>query len=199
LPGWQALHVELEPAGLTVVTVALDEAAAAREWIDAAAPTHPTLIDPDHLVADRLGLVNIPSTVWIDEDDQVVRPPVIAPVDDMFKDFTGIDSSVHHDQLRAWVLRGEQPPDRIVDGPTEAEQLARAERRLGAFLKRRGHDERAMVHIARAAELAPMDWTIRRGTLPLQGDDPFGQTFFDFMGEWAEAGRPGYPAADGTG
>ena len=179
------------------MTVALDEVDAAREWIDAAGPTHPSLVDPDHLIAERLGITNVPSTVWIDEDDRVVRPPVIAPVDDLFRDFTGVDSSVHHDQLRAWVRDGIAPPTREVQGPSAEEQLARAERRLGAFLHRRGRDDRASVHFGRAAELAPMDWTIRRGTLPMLGDDPFGQTFFDFMGEWTEAGRPGYGAADG--
>jgi hypothetical protein len=180
------------------VTVALDEVAAAKEWIDAAAPTHPSLVDPEHLVADRLHIYNVPSTVWIDEDDNVVRPPVIAPVDDLFKDFTGIDSAVHHEQLRAWVRDGTLPPARAVEGPSPDEQLARAERRLGAMLHRQGRDDRAQMHFERASELAPMDWTIRRGTLPMVGDDPFGQTFFDFVGEWAEAGRPGYGAADGA-
>jgi hypothetical protein len=191
------MHLELEPLGCEIVTIALDEVAAAREWVDAAAPTHLSLVDPEHVSAERLGIINIPTTVWIDEDDNVVRPPVIAPVNDLFKDFTGIDSAVHHDQLRAWVRDGVVPPVRTVDEPSYDDQLARAERRLGAWLHRSGDDAAAERHFARAMELAPMDWTIRRGTLPMRGDDPFGQTFFDFVAEWDEAGRPGYKSADG--
>lgn len=126
-----------------------------------------------------------------------MRPPVIAPVDDLFRDFTHIDSSIHHEQLRAWVRDGARPPAREVDTPTASEQEARAERRLGAYLFRHGDQARAAAHFAAAKRLAPMDWTIRRGTLPMQGDDPFGQTFFDFVEEWEGEGRPGYGAADG--
>ena len=187
-----------------MIAVALDEADAAREWVEAATPTYPSLVDPDHLVAERLGISNVPTAVWIDEDDNVVRPPVIAPVDDLFRDFTHIESSVHHDQLRAWVRDGVLPYDEAtarakVEPPSDAEQLARAHRRLGAHLRRTGHDDRADAHFGRAVELAPMDWTIRRGTLPLRGGDPFGQEFFDFWQEWEAAGRPGHQSADRGG
>jgi hypothetical protein len=148
--------------------------------------------------------VNIPTAVWIDEQDRIVRPPVMAPVDDLFRDFTNVDSAVHHEQLRRWVATGELPFDerttreRIAPA-SDDEQLARAERRLGAYLHRIGRDDRADAHFARAVELAPMDFTIRRGTLPLRGGDPFGQEFFDFWQEWEAAGSPGYRSADRGG
>jgi hypothetical protein len=187
-----------------IIGVAFDDSvAAAQEWVDASdpAPTFPMLLDREHLLGELYGIYNVPSVVWIDEDDRIARAPVIAPGDDMFRDFTNIDSAVHHEQLRAWVHDGTPPPPsghEEVMLPTDDEQLARLERRVGAFLARTGRPEAAEPHFARAAALAPMDWTIRRGTLPLRGDDPFGEQFFAFMGEWAEAGQPGYGSADPT-
>jgi peroxiredoxin len=204
LPAWQELAEELAPEGLDIVSVAMDDsAAAAKEWVDAAdpQPTFPVLYDREHLLSELYGITNVPSVVWIDEDDRIVRAPVIAPGDDMFKDFTNIDSTVHHEQLRRWVREGEIPDDE--DGvrshlpePTEAEQLARVERRVGAHLAREGRPGAAERHFAAAYELAPMDWTIRRGSLPLRGEDPFGEPFFDFYAEWEAAGRPGTGSAD---
>lgn len=198
------LHDELSGGGFTVVAVALDEAEAAREWIAAADPSYPALVDPDHLTAERLGIINVPTVVWIDEDDNVVRAPVMAPVDDLFREFTNVDAAVHHEQLRAWVRDGVLPFDeeearaRVLQ-PSPEEQMARTERRLGAYLHRIGRDDRAGAHFARAVELAPMDWTIRRGTLPLRGGDPFGEEFFAFWQEWDASGRPGYRSADAGG
>lgn len=196
---WQRLHAELAPFGFTVVAVALDEPEPAREWVEAAGATYPTLVDRDHLVAERYGIVNVPSTVWIDEDDRIVRPPAIAPADDRFRDFTQIDSAVHHARLRAWVTAGVRPLDDAAirarqERPTQATQVARAERRLAAWLHRAGHDAAAAAHFAAAETLAPMDWTIRRGAMPLRGADPFGPEFFAFFQEWTAAGRPGYGA-----
>ena len=185
-----------------IVGIAFDDSIEiAKEWVDAAdpRPTFPMLLDRELLLGELYGIYNVPTVIWIDEDDRIARPPVIAPGDDMFRDFTSIDSSVHHDQLRAWLRTGALPPPtghEEIMLPTDDEQLARLERRVGAYLAREGKAADAERHFLRAAELAPMDWTIRRGTLPLRGDDPFGEKFFAFMGEWAEAGQPGYGSAD---
>ena len=77
LPGWQALHQELHPQGLEVVTVSLELSGpeVSRPFIEAARPEHPSLLDPTHLVDRLFGVVNIPNVIWIDEDGMIVRPP----------------------------------------------------------------------------------------------------------------------------
>jgi hypothetical protein len=72
---WQALREELHPKGLEIVTVALDiDIEAARPWIERARPEHPSLIDQRHIVDELFGIVNVPNSVWIDEEGMIVRP-----------------------------------------------------------------------------------------------------------------------------
>jgi hypothetical protein len=47
----------------------------AAKYLDRAAPSHPALIDQGHLLDELLGVVNVPSGVWIDESGTIVRPP----------------------------------------------------------------------------------------------------------------------------
>ncbi len=197
LPAWEALQQELGELDFTIVAVAMDQADEAREFIEAVDPSFVQLVDPDHVVAERYGLINVPSSVWIDESDKVVRAPDIAPGDDMFREFTAIDSSVHHDQLREWVRNGVLPTDD--DGvradqqpPSADEQQARVERRLAVALMRGGQEDLAEPHFARASELSPLDWNINRGSMRYRGGDPFGQEFLDFFEDWKASGRPGY-------
>jgi len=74
------LREELYPQGIEIVTVAMDAggAEAAGPSIDYAQPQHPSLIDAAHLLDAALGIVNVPSGVWVDEDGVIVRPPEVA-------------------------------------------------------------------------------------------------------------------------
>jgi hypothetical protein len=153
----------------------------------------PVLLDANHRIAELFGVINIPSTVWFDERGTMVRPPTIAPGDDRWREYTGVDAAVHHDALRRWVIDGEL--ERVTDWaqPQSVDAgLARAHRRVAAWLHRHRRDDLARPHFEEAARLAPMDWTIRRGSMPLRGEDPFGQPLFDFWREWDAAGKPSY-------
>lgn len=186
------------------MAVALDDSLEAiRPWIEAADPpvtTMPVVLDADHALAEAYGITNVPATVWLDEDGRVVKPPTITPGTNEFRDFTQIDAEGHHAALRRWVHEGVLPArDGSAAGarpPTGVEQQARAERRLASWLHRNGHADAAEHHYRRAVDLAPLDWTISRGSMPARGKDPFGADFFGLWEMWNDAGRPDYEGLD---
>jgi hypothetical protein len=200
---WQDLHQELSPKGLTVVTVALDRnPEEARPWIEAAAPGHPSLVDTDYLLADLYAMVNVPTVVWIDEAGRIVRPNDVFFVSDAYSDRTGYRPERPIEALRAWVAgtgpalgkaaTASRPPR-----PSDTQQLAKTAFALGWWLAQQGRTAEAEPHFARAAALAPEDFTIRRGAMRQRGQDPAGPEFFAMVAEWAAAGHDYYhPLAD---
>jgi hypothetical protein len=194
----------LAPEGLAVIAVAVDEDPdAVRPWVAEAEASFPVLLDRDHVITERYSLVNVPTVIWIDEDDQVVRPNDVAFSDDQFKEFHGIDSGPHLDALRRWVTEGELPLEDAEDvrahqmPPTDDEQRARLEFRIALELRRDGRTEAADAHFDQAIALAPLDFTIRRAVMPLRGQDPFfGEEFLQLYEEWEAVGRPYYRPRD---
>lgn len=168
-----------------------------RPFVEAASSTHPTLVDVEHRVADLYRIINVPTSVWIDETGRIVRPNDAIFGNDSFVEFHGIESVPRLDAIRRWVRDGTLPLDddgvrRFQTVPTPEEQLARAEFALAWYLHQQGSTEAAERHFVRAGELAPLDFTIRRGSMPIRGLDPMGADFAHLYAEWVQAGMPYY-------
>ncbi len=181
-----------------MITVALDRNAEdVRPWIEKARPTHPSLIDSWHRLADLYGMVNVPTVVWIDEQGRIVRPNDVAFATDTYKAITGMDAAKSLNAIRAWVKGETRPLDAAtlqarLALPTAEHQRARAEFGLARWLWAAGRSEAAQPHFARADALAPHDWTIRRGSMPMRNLDPFGQDFRTIRNAWVGAGHAYY-------
>lgn len=208
LPKWQELHTRWADQGFEVLAVAVDEnPEVVQPWVEEAAATFPVMVDTDHRFVDAYGIRNVPTVVWIDEEDRIVQPNMAAFGDDQFIDFHGVPAGPHLEALERWVVDGEVPftDDQAVRAaqalPSDDDQLARTEFRLALSLHRQGEQEAAERHFDRAGELAPWDFTIRRAAMPLRGQDPFGEPFFELYQEWEKVGRPYYtdpvPSAEG--
>jgi peroxiredoxin len=144
LPAWQALHEELAPAGVEIVTVALDaDPEAARQPHEDARPTHPSLVDPSFRLVERFGITNVPFGIWVDEDGTIVRPaePASVPRDPdapnpteaamaMMPEehratiaamgATAGDMSLYTDAVRDWAAKGAEsryvlPADEVIE------------------------------------------------------------------------------------
>ncbi len=194
---WQAIHEELAPDGLAVITVAIDRSIDdPRPFIESAGATHPSLVDTEHRVADLYNMVNVPTVLWIDEAGRIVRPQDVHYVSNELASITNFHSRKPLAALRAWV-RGEAPayPGDVVADTKVADdvhQEARAAFALGWWLAQDGRTEAAERWFVRAGELAPHDFTIRRGSMPIRGIDPMGPAFFEMAGEWAAKGNAYY-------
>ena len=143
------------------------------------------------MIADLFNIINVPTMIWIDERGRIVRPNDVQFGTDLFVALTGRPSEPFLSAVRAWVRDGTGvlPPETI--HPTREQQEARAEFALAWHLHRQGRREAAERHFRRAGELAPGDWTIRRGSLPIRGIDPMASE--EFLALWQE-GAPRYPA-----
>ena len=197
---WQDLRAELHPRGLEIVTVALDArgATAARPWIEKAQPEHPSLIDESHQL-DRLGVVNVPTGIWIDEGGTIVRPPETAyPRRPSFKDRAvpadatpiererieltrelNVDAEGYVVALRDWVSKGKAsryalPAAEVVrrsrPRPVE-EATADAHFALGHELHAMREGELAIAHFKEAQRLHPTNWTYRRDAWAIAGPE----------------------------
>ena len=188
---WQELRTELAPRRVEIVTVALDSGGveAARPFIEAASPDHPSLIDETHLAAERFGFVNVPNAVWIDEAGTIVRPSHPAHVKhsalrqievtpDMgvlgealteMKKFNA-DPDTYRAAVADWAERGADSrfamdPDEVVAAsrPRSREHAeAAAAFEIGQHLHRAGHPDDAVAWFKRAHELHPENWTYKR-------------------------------------
>jgi peroxiredoxin len=192
LAGWRKLREELHPQGLEVVSVALDTGGgdAAGPWIDRAKSTHPALIDEAHVFDELLGVVNVPSGVWIDEQGLIVRPPEPAfpwqprlPSDEFVAQLPALTAEQLREAqkirieperyvaaLRDWVMRGDQsryalsPHDVVARSqPRDAEHSrAAACFELGQRVQRTGQSADAVAWFREAHRLAPENWTYKR-------------------------------------
>jgi hypothetical protein len=196
---WQELRTELYPR-LEIVTVALDArgGSAARPWIEKAQPTHPSLVDELHVLAS-LGVINVPTGIWIDEDGTIVRPPETAyPRRPSFKDRAvqadatpqqregieltrnlNVDAERYVAALRDWASRGAGSryalaPDEVVRRSRPrplSEATAAAHFALGRHLHVAGQAELATEHFKEAQRLHPTSWTYRRDAWAIAGPD----------------------------
>ena len=80
-----------------------------RPWVDEAHATYPVLVDADHEFVDAYGIRNVPTVVWVDENDRIVRPNSPEFGDDQFIDFHGQPSAPHLEALERWIINGEKP------------------------------------------------------------------------------------------
>ena len=197
---WQALRNELHPKGFELVAVGLDTLGGpgCRAFIEAAKPEHPSLIDQHHVLADLFGVINIPSSVWIDERGMIVRPAEAAPAPprhdapprinlpaelpqhfvEMMTEAAKIksDPQSYHAALKDWVEKGSASrfalsPAEVVERsrPRDADKaLGHAHFQLASQLEMDGHHDAAITHFREAHRLVPDSWTFRRQAWSLE-------------------------------
>jgi len=186
------MRTELYPQGLEIVTVALDVggAQAAGPWLDLAKPEHPSLIDEAHLLDELLGVVNVPTGIWIDEQGTIVRPPepafpgraVVAELSlppeapprmvEMMQEAVKmrVDPPRYAAGVRDWAARGADcpyvlDPDEVVARSTpRPPEVSRAAAcfELGQHLHRAGQPDEAVPWFREAHRLQPTNWTYKR-------------------------------------
>jgi hypothetical protein len=204
---WQALYAELQPNGLTIVTVALDtDVEAARPFSAAANPTHPSLVDPALALVELFGITNVPFGIWIDESGRIVRPAEVAfaprspgaasgavppglppeqqqVIEQMTRSIG--DTNRYVIAVRDWVENGSDSPFVLRPAEVAARSRARtsdwaraaAEYELAQHLHRAGLKLEAVAHFQEAHRLDPENWSYPRNAFAIVDKQEMGNPY----------------------
>lgn len=188
-------------------------AADAAPWIEPAAPTHPSLIDVQHRVAELYDWVNVPSVAWIDETGCLVRPNDPGFAGEYFRgmmepgfDFAAMmaEHQCARDRylaaVRDWVARGSACPYALTPeqvrarlaGVNPEHARAAAYFRLGTYLQTQGRSAAAQAAFAQAKALRPESWNYKRQAWHLEEPGKSGGPEF-WEAVKALGDRPYYP------
>lgn len=197
---WRELRDKYADQGFELVTVGLDSLGVegCRPFIEAAAPSHPSLIDQHHQMADLFGVINIPSAIWIDEQGMIVRPaepapapPRDTPVGNMelppelperlaemmsYASRIRNESDSYHAALADWIEKGADSPyalsaEEVIERsrPRDTDRaLGHAHFELASHLEAEGDHDLAVRHFREAHRLVPESWTFRRQAWSLE-------------------------------
>lgn len=163
---------------------------AALPWIERAKTNHPALVDQAHLLDELLGVVNVPSGIWIDETGVIVRPPEPAfpwrprqPSPELLSQLPEvmaeqlreaqkirIDPDAYVAALRDWAANGERSRFALSEDEVLGRSAPRSEDRsraaacfeLAQHIHRAGHPNDAARWFREAHSLAPDNWTYKR-------------------------------------
>ena len=201
------MYNDVKDEDFIIIAVAEESRGAdtAAEFIVAADPEFVTLIDTDHHVADLYNMVNVPQSVWIDENGTIVRPTETAGSHDAWRAMNREDMSMpdtssaivakaketYVNAVRDWAVNGASSKH-VFDAaaarahlklPSEKIALANANFRLGRYLHAVGKIEEAESFLKTASDLRPKSWNIFRQTMNLKSLGPMGlaadEAFFE--------------------
>lgn len=204
---WQALYEEVKDQNFMIIAVAEESRGAntAKEFIAEAAPDYVCLIDENHLVADLYNMVNVPNSVWIDEQGKIVRPSETGGSHDAWRAMNRADMSMPDNSaaiaekaqktyvgaVKDWALNGAKSKHVFDDAaarahlqlPSQEVALAHASFRLGLFLRQHGNEAEGDAFLKTATDLHPDSWNMFRQAMNLRELGPMGlaadETFFE--------------------
>lgn len=219
---WQALYNDVKDEDFIIIAVAEESRGAdtAREFVEEAGATYVTLIDKEHHVADLYNMVNVPQSVWIDENGRIVRPAETAGSHDGWRSMNREDLSMPDDSaaivaraqeayvaaVRDWAVNGagskhafdSEAAREHLDLPGDNVALANANFRLGRYLDSIGRKDEAQAFLKTASDLRPESWNIFRQAMNLKELGPMGlaadEAFFERVD--ALGGGRYYPPPD---
>ncbi|TDJ66998.1 MAG: TlpA family protein disulfide reductase [Proteobacteria bacterium] len=201
------MYDDVKDQDFIIIAVAEESRGAqtAREFIDEAKPTYVTLIDREHHVADLYNMVNVPQSVWIDEQGRIVRPTETAGSHDSWRAMNREDMSLPDESaaiiakaqetyvnaVRDWAINGaaskhvfnREQARAHLQLPDANVALANANFRLGRYLHDQGKTDEAAALFKTASDLRPESWNIYRQAMNLKELGPMGlaadQGFFE--------------------